>query len=377
MIDTIILTMPRGSYTILEPDKFQPSARALLDRKNSGSRSFFKCVQNPTAQDKKDGIYKPRLTLENRSTPRGWELPLRVEFSISKLIFGNNIDEVSEVDFPLIVETLKLRFVEMGVEVSTFWIERAPVSNMHFCKNFLLSDYVSASLIAKELEKINLNGQLDLNKTHFRNEGHATYYYASNNHLIFYDKMADTVVPIRRAVDKDKTISQLSLFKTYEQKKRIKDILRYEVRITNRQKLKSILADKNPIFKNVFTNKIAQKVLLDYWARFIDDNLYVFQLSGNDPINILIALIKNPSVKVTDVMATLGVKSFIDSYGMGALKQNIKHRFTSESWFRFNRKIEDIANNNFSTNFIVDEFGQMKQQLIDFKRFQFKDHFKA
>lgn len=377
MIDTIILTMPRGSYTILEPDKFQPSARAVLNYRNSGSRSFLKCVQNPTSEDKKNGIYKPRLSLENRLTSRGWELPLKIEFSAPKLIFGNNIDEISEVDFPIIVETLKLQLAEMGVDVSTFWIEQSPVSNIHFCKNFLLSDYVSASIMAKELEKINLNKQLDLNKTHFRNEGHATYYYASNNHLIFYDKMADNIMPVRRAVDKEKTIQQLSLFKAYEQKKRINDILRYEARITNRQKLKSILDDKNPIFKNVFKNEIAKRVLFDYWARFIDNNLYIFQLSGNDPINILIALIKNPTVKITDALATLGVKSFIDNYGIGVLKQNIKHRFTPESWFRFNRKIENIASNNFSTNFIVDEFNQMKLQLEEFKRFKFEDHFKT
>jgi len=357
MLDTIVLTIPKGQYHIFEPDKFQP----LL------TRGAY--VQNPTKEDKLNGIYKPRLTI----IPRGLDLPLRVEFSAPKLIYGNNIDEIEETDFDKVAETLKDRLTEMGVKILRFNIDNAPVSTIHYSKNFPLSDYIPASLIIKELGKINLNGKLDLNNTHFRNDGHAIYYYSSSYHIIFYDKLTDIKTPVKRAVDKDKTFQQLSLFDTFKEEKMKNEILRFEFRLTNRQKLKSVINDKTPTFQTIFNQSLAQKVLLSYWSKVIDENMQIFQLSALDPINILQTIIKNPKVKVKDALATLGVKFFVDKQGIKTLKDMIKHRFTIESWYRFNKVLEDTANQPFPVNFVTEELKGMKQKLIEFKPFKFAD----
>jgi len=269
MLDTIVLSIPKGQYTIFDHDKFEPSTRPLFDYNalpRPKNLAVFK--QNPTKEDKYNGIYKPRLTITNRLTPRGWELPLRVEFSIPKLIYGDNINEVKETDFEQVADTLTKRLAEMGVRVFRLFLDKVPVSNINFSKNFALSNYVSTSLILKELEKINLNDKLDLNKTHFRNEGRAVYYYASNNHIIFYDKMADINRPVKRAVDKDKTLQQMSLFETFKKEKMKNDIIRFEVRLNQRQRLKSALKqagfNEDPTFQSIFNESLAQKVLLGY-----------------------------------------------------------------------------------------------------------------
>lgn len=56
MIDTIVLTLKTGMFTILDHDKFNPSTKGII------------------------------------------------EFSIPKLLYGNNFDEITDTDFPLIIQ---------------------------------------------------------------------------------------------------------------------------------------------------------------------------------------------------------------------------------------------------------------------------------
>jgi len=72
MLDTYIIDIPIGSYRVKQSDfnRFTPFLR--LDG------SFYqKFVNNPTAQDKKTGIYKPKLTIYKR----GITATLRIEAS--------------------------------------------------------------------------------------------------------------------------------------------------------------------------------------------------------------------------------------------------------------------------------------------------------
>jgi hypothetical protein len=105
MIDTIILTMPRENFVMTrEPD----DANWELNKK---SGNFEKYVKNQTYQQRNDGNYRPRI----RFIKRGREASLQIEFSIPKLIFGNNIDEVCETDFANILEVLHRRLKDFGV----------------------------------------------------------------------------------------------------------------------------------------------------------------------------------------------------------------------------------------------------------------------
>src|SRR5688572_5096160 len=101
MLDTVILTIPRGSYK-LKAEAFTPNANIL---KMAGNY-LVKCVNNPTAANKKEGSYKPRLTLMKRMTRKGDEIPLKIEFSVAKMLHGNNVEEVEEKDFEKVVSAL-------------------------------------------------------------------------------------------------------------------------------------------------------------------------------------------------------------------------------------------------------------------------------
>ena len=145
MIDTIVLTLKDGMFTILDRNKFTPSASVLYDQINRnylGGRVNMKCVQNPTTTELKLGIYKPRLTLYKRPNKQGGsDMPLKIEFSAPKMLFGNNFDELTDSDFPNLLTKLKRTLKEMGVFILEDHLTSAPVSAIHFSKNIPLTDY--------------------------------------------------------------------------------------------------------------------------------------------------------------------------------------------------------------------------------------------
>ena len=112
MLDTVIITIPRGRYRI-KTHMFTPNAEILRGLGNY----LVKCVNNPTASDRKKGIYRPRMTLIKRMTKNGTELPLKIEFSAAKLLYGNNVEEVQESDFDRVIEALIRNMFDMGVIV--------------------------------------------------------------------------------------------------------------------------------------------------------------------------------------------------------------------------------------------------------------------
>ena len=134
-------------FTILDHDKFSPSTKGLYDPAGYyrlGGRSNITCKQNPTPNELKNGIYKPRLTVTKRINRAGsFEIPLKIEFSIPKLLYGNNFDELTDTDFPAVIQKLKVVLRKMGVYLFEKNLINAPVSSVHYSKNISLTDYTT------------------------------------------------------------------------------------------------------------------------------------------------------------------------------------------------------------------------------------------
>ena len=164
MIDTIVLTLSKSMYYINDPDRFEPSARLILDDKSSlGGRGYIPAKQNPTRTALKNGYYKPRLTLTNRFNHTGRrEATLKVELSLPKLLFGNNFDELKDSDFEAVTALLKSRLKDMGVMVWEKFLLEAPVSAIHYSKNIPLTDgttphYLISKIKEAKIAKLSFN----------------------------------------------------------------------------------------------------------------------------------------------------------------------------------------------------------------------------
>jgi len=157
-LDTIVLTLSKGMFVIYEPDRFEPSAKLILDEKSSlGGRGYTPAKQNPTSRELKNGYYKPRLTLTNRYNHTGRrEASLKIELSLPKLLFGNNFDELTQNDFTPVVTLLKSRLREMGVLIFTQVIENASVSAIHYSKNIPLTDGTTPHYLISKIKEANI-----------------------------------------------------------------------------------------------------------------------------------------------------------------------------------------------------------------------------
>ncbi len=343
MIDTVILTIPYGKFTITDNSKFVPNTTNFI------YSSYDKAVNNPTKEYSRYS-YFPRMTLYKRISQFGRQIELRIEFSASKIIYDNNLDELEEKDFSKLVELLQQKLELRGVRISLNDLRNASVSVFHPSKNIQLFGYYTATSVIKELSKINLTKRLDLTKTGFRNEGHSLQYYSNSHSLVFYDKIADMNKAKGRAIDKDQTGLQLNLFQSIQEMRRYDcvEILKMEVRLSKKQKMNKVLEGlgyvKNPSLRRVFRKKLNQKILLDYWKVIIQEkNGFIFDLDEKDIRKELEIILGNSKKKAKNSLFLLGLKQFIKQKSVRELRNIIEDKYGKNGWARFPLYLNELS----------------------------------
>lgn len=368
MVDTIILTLPYGRFMIMKPDNFTPAARELRNIR----AVFMKFYNNPSAESKRLGIYNPRLTLYKR----GGTYELKIEFSAPKLIYKNNLQELTSKQFEQLVEILQRKMEAMGVWVTKPALKEATVTSFHPSKNIPINGGYSAVGAIKEISKINLTGKLDLDKTKFRNDGHSLQFYAKSHALVFYDKMQDLEKTEKRSLGKDQKLQQQSLFDFLKKDKR-PEILRVEVRLSEKQKMNDVLQklgySKNPTFQDIFKTKVCQKVLQYYYDTYIIPNLFVFDLS-NDPQAILKRLLRsNKKIKIKQAVYLVGLWLLCKDEGIRTLRKVVQPtKQKIRNWQRIAGHFKDLnalARIDRSHSFIKD----IRDSFKKFEPYKFED----
>lgn len=279
------MILPQRSYFIKDHERFSPSTRGLFEQPfyRLGSRANFSCYQNPTAEELRQGIYKPRLTVTKRPRKGSYDVSLKIELSLPKLLFGNNFDELTDDDFDVVATKLQSVLKDMGVLVFDRVLRASPVSAVHYSKNIELTDHTTCSMVLNQIAKANMNVRFDLNKTDFRNEGKALRYHANSFELVFYDKLRDlqqAKSSEKRSIEKDSAV-QLGLFDVLK-RRRPYEVLRMEMRLGQRRKIRQVLQEiklkREPTFANLFSSQVSQAVLLHFWQQ-IESSLSVMALN--------------------------------------------------------------------------------------------------
>jgi hypothetical protein len=371
MLDTIALTLTQPEFDVLDMDAFSPSARGFYQPPyySLGKRGYISCVQNPTKTEFEQGIYKPRLTLTKRKARAGYHQSLRVEFSVPKMVYGNNFDEVTEQHIGQVITTLHSRLTSMGIRTTQQILRHASVSAIHYSKNIKLKDYTSCSMVLTELGKVDLNKRLDSNKVSFRNEGSAIHAHASSYQVTFYDKMHDIKQALskgeKRAIERDYDI-QRDLFHRLP---KALQVLRLEVRLGNRAKIRALLqqlditAELN--FASLFNEDIAKRVLLHYWHSFTGD-MAVLAMSRYAPEDIYSAMLAESegTTKPAKLLQRLGMLKLVESIGMRGAKTLTCQHADAKTWQRIKKDVKDMDTlSSLKYSAIRDASGE----LADFK----------
>ncbi|AKM84478.1 MAG: hypothetical protein VE98_C0001G0019 [candidate division Kazan bacterium GW2011_GWA1_50_15] len=365
MIDTIVLKIPKGQYYISKPDKFSKNA----DDFTKYEKPISKITNNPTAEERRLHHYRPCLTLTKRWTKDGQiAQELTIQFSAPKLLYGNNLEELTDSDFDAVLERLTNSLRDIGVNILKPLLATAQVSAVHYSKNIELEDGYTPSFVIKELMKVNISKKLDITRHGFQNDGQSLQYYATSNSLVFYDKIQDIQKTKNRSIDKDQNYIQRSLFEQAQEQKL--EILRVEIRIADRRKLNSLLQKlgypKNPTFKDVFCSGTSQKVVSYYWQELIaNHNLFIFT-SDIKPKQILnTILINHPKIKHKQAIFLTGLYLLAkDATGIRELRQMLNNRANPRTWTRI---VKELKNLNKSP---AQYDGWVKQVIAQIDEFQ-------
>jgi len=353
MIDTIAITLKDKEFRILNSEKFLPI---------STNTNFAKFALNRSA---KSDHYQPKITFYKRG-PRN---ELKVEFSAPKLLHGNNFDELDDSDFDLLVGKLSSLLREMGVEVYPYWIRKADVSKVDYSKNIILSDFWKSSMIINELQKIDMTKRLDIQHRDYRNSGHTVYYHCNSYELVFYDKIKDlqqSKISPKRALDKTGSI-QLSLLDEIEKSKKPVEVLRFEIRLGKRIKIKSLfnkLEIKNDLtFQSIFNKSVSKSVLNYYWNE-IYSNISLAQIKDSDNLSVVQKILETKKMKPIKALGIVMALRIIQEDGAEELKKLFK-RHTSSNTFGSLKK--DILSLNLPKNIKVQGLQQVNQQIDEFR----------
>lgn len=352
MIDTIVFTLNKSMFHISEPNQFAPSsvAKAMADKpahyvlQNNGVQS----KQNPTKKELQNGIYKPRLTLFKRPNLYGVpEIILKIELSLPKLFFGNNFEEFQYKDFAPLVQKLAATLAVMGVIVSPDTLACAPLSAIHYSKNILLTDGSTPYHYINKIKEANIKLSLDVNQTDYRNDGHSYKWHCNAYEVVFYDKIKDLEMgkkSSKRTLEKDNAI-QLHIFNKLQKRKNW-EVLRMEVRLNKRQKMKSLfkkLGIKSDLtLKKLFKPAISKKILLHYLDELESKRPSLLDFKAANDKALLIALIENnPTLNPKCLIQAFGLKKALEVMSIRELR-GIFATYHKRGWYRLIKEANEI-----------------------------------
>ncbi len=349
MVDTFILSIPyRKVVTDAVNDRI--GSKWHLQNRTPG---YDKYVRNPSAIHTKDGLYFPRVTAYVRkgsgSSWKNAESSIRIEFSAPKLIYQNNVDELVEDQFESVVQTLLERLRVMNVLILPQNLSAAEVRAVHYSKNIELQNGYTSQYVITELGKINLNKRFDFAKTRYLNDGQSMVAHTIAHEFVIYDKMADLTQSKKRAIDKDQTPRQQSLFENLNKPKNPREILRIEVRLNQKRKLDAFFKQlgfaPSPTFKDAFSASKSKAVMKHYWETMIGGNaaiLFAHSMSTKDLLRQI--LLANKKMRPKEAIYRASALTMAhEGNGMRELRSILGKRESAQTWRRTVADIRDTA----------------------------------
>ncbi len=341
MIDTVILTIPAKDVQMLDDEIYDVQPWNLQAK----TESYQKYVKNPTVKALKSGLYFPRLTGYNRNDVL--TEVVKIEFSVPKLLYLNNLDELEEKQFPEVVTILQDRLKKMGVVATYDTLANAPITTVHYSKNIELLDGFTSQYVIAELGKINLNKRFDLTKARYMNDGQSLTAFSVTNSFVIYDKIADLNKDKKRAIDKNQGAYQLSLF---GQLSPTEEIIRFEARLCKKQKIVALFKQlgftDDLTFKNVFSVVKSTAVLNHYWTRMVEGNsLLLFARSSSAKDLLKQIHLTRPTARSKTAIYLVGLLCLArEGDGLRELRTVLEKRNNPRSWYRTISDLKTLSN---------------------------------
>lgn len=379
MIDTVVLVFDRSEFSIRESayDSFTPSARGFLKRPfYLMGGGFMKCVLNPTKEDEKRGEYMPRLTLYKAVRSGGYSIFLHIEFSVPKILFNNNFDELTDGNFEEVCSKLSKKLFNLGITIFPHKIQEAQVKAIHYGKNIVLDDYTTASSVITQISKVNVPKTKNIANKTFDNDGEAIYFFTSQKGFIAYDKIRELEKAKRtsKSLKENDYYCQLSLLDD----KRLKhpfEMLRIESRYLNKKSIRSVMDQcsihlpDNPTFKDYFSVDIARNILLFEFEEIKNRYLGFDKSKAKTIEDFAVDLRKqNPDITPTLLYKAIVFKALTNETGSRDIRNILG--VTSSQWSRLTKDLSSLEFRKLSN----DGLDTVYDQLNSFSTVRLSDY---
>ena len=242
-------------------------------------------------------------------------------------------------NFLPIVHKLVTILEQMGVQTTAATLAKAPVLAIHYAKNIPLTDGSCPHHFIRLIRQANIRLSVDVNQTDYRNDGHSYKWHCNAYEVVFYDKLKELerkYQGTRRAIEKDGEL-QCSLLKLFEFRRKF-ELLRIEVRLNKRQKIKQLFSKlkikAELTFAGLFKAAIAKKILLHYLDELESKRPALLDYEAPNDNALLAALIvNNPKMGAKQILQMFGFKKALETGTCRELRTMFA-RYNSRSWYR-------------------------------------------
>lgn len=330
-IDTVTLLFHANQFAVLEPARFTPNATNILKATNYdlGRGAYMPAKCNPFKKDNQTFGYLPYLTLYVGVRGGGLSKGLRVQFSLPKLLRGNNFDELDEVDFEAVCQRILdgLAYYKLRIWGGTETIKNAQCQVIHYSKNFVLPHTMTSNEVLREIRKCDVNAWKATSEDKYSNGGYGYKTRTKYKEVAFYDKMTEYFKSKRGQPHYDDDTKQLTfdLFNDIARKS-LPEVFRMEIRLGNPRTIKAALKNARlppddltfqTLFQHDYSQKVLQWHLDDYYSRYPK----IVSADVESELELLSDLfVQNPSRHMSTIMAAIGLYTLNKQSGMRELK---------------------------------------------------------
>ncbi len=156
--------------------------------------------------------------------------------------------------------------------------------------------------------------------------------------MVFYDKVKDLLRPKSKAVDKEQTAKQLSLF-DWKKVELVPEILRIEARYGNKKEVRqAVFGPKNKdevLFKDVFSHGVAMAALRREWEAIKKASVSILTSPVQPQTMFELILRKKIAKDAKEAIYLAGLAMLSkDADGMRGFRATLSRSFSREAWHR-------------------------------------------
>lgn len=393
MPDTVVLVVTIGDPALQKIiseatfNNWSPSLYGVLKRHPKygghvelGADKSITCHLNPTREDKRRGVYRPRLTLYKRVVKGGFLHQLYIEFSAPKIIWNNNFVEIEENDLDMLCFGLSYYLHCMGVEISDDELKKCQVKTIHYGKNIILQNYMQPAMIINHAAKANIPLKKRVNTTTYLNGGRGLHIYTNEQGVCLYDKLAELKLAKRTEkgnIEKDSWCQMDIISKIEKKVKQPFQVLRIESRLNTRNAIRQRFAKlhieipANPTLEDLFKENLG-KAVLENELETLEKNTPSFVMCREPPEIFAEHLrILNPKARPRDIALVVGIADVARDIGLRDTRTLLGAEKPSE-WRYIKSKYEGLK----MPSAPLDYFEEARKQIADFKPVKLENYIK-